>query len=141
MGIPGSENNNPLAGNNGRRPNSATDDKRMMVKVGWTPREADEYVVTYLKQEGDKNSPPSVTNKNNKFGSGLLMIKKAFISTVQPKSPTISPYRVAYTTIRSKIRFISINLSKITKKAFITTAVTMITVTVLTCVLTSPCVN
>lgn len=62
MGIPGSENNNPLAGNHGRRPNSATDDKRMMVKVGWTPREADEYVVTYLKQDGDKNSPPSVTN-------------------------------------------------------------------------------
>ena len=63
MGIPGSENDNPLAGSNGRRPNSATDDKRMMVKVGWTPREADEYVVTYLKQDGDKNSAPSVTNK------------------------------------------------------------------------------
>lgn len=67
MGIPGSENDNPLAGSNGRRPNSATDDKRMMVKVGWTPREADEYVVTYLKQDGDKNSAPSVTNKKQQY--------------------------------------------------------------------------
>ncbi|EPL9571070.1 TonB-dependent receptor plug domain-containing protein [Providencia rettgeri] len=67
MGIPGSESDNPLAGNNGRRPNSATDDKRMMVKVGWTPREADEYVVTYLKQDGDKNSAPSVTNKKQQY--------------------------------------------------------------------------
>lgn len=67
MGIPGSENDNPLAGSNGRRPNSATDDKRMMVKVGWTPREADEYVVTYLKQDGDKNSAPSVTSTKQQY--------------------------------------------------------------------------
>ncbi|QXX82393.1 TonB-dependent receptor [Providencia sp. R33] len=67
MGIPSSENDNPLAGSNGRRPNSATDDKRMMVKVGWTPREADEYVVTYLKQDGDKNSAPSVTNTKQQY--------------------------------------------------------------------------
>lgn len=67
MGIPDSENDNPLAGHNGRRPNSATDDKRMMVKVGWTPREADEYVVTYLKQDGDKNSAPSVTNTKQQY--------------------------------------------------------------------------
>lgn len=67
MGIPNSENDNPLAGSNGRRFNSATDDKRMMVKVGWTPREADEYVVTYLKQDGDKNSAPSVTNKKQQY--------------------------------------------------------------------------
>ncbi|WP_415901461.1 TonB-dependent receptor plug domain-containing protein, partial [Providencia huaxiensis] len=78
MGIPGSENNNPLAGNNGRRPNSATDDKRMMVKVGWTPREADEYVITYLKQDGDKNSPPSVTNTKPQIWQWPAYDKESF---------------------------------------------------------------
>ena len=67
MGLPSSENDNPLAGTNGRRTNSATDDKRMMVKVGWTPREADEYVVTYIKQDGDKNSAPSVTSSKQQI--------------------------------------------------------------------------
>lgn len=59
MGLPASEDNNPLAGTHGRRTNSATDDKRLMLKMGWTPRETDEYVVTYLKQDGDKNSAPN----------------------------------------------------------------------------------
>ncbi|HBO21395.1 MAG TPA: TonB-dependent receptor [Providencia sp.] len=62
MGLPSSENNNPLAGSDGRRTNSATDDKRLMLKMGWTPRETDEYVVTYIKQDGDKNSAPDVNN-------------------------------------------------------------------------------
>ena len=34
MGLPSSEDNNPLAGSHGRRTNSATDDKRLMLKNG-----------------------------------------------------------------------------------------------------------
>lgn len=67
MGLPDSDDNNPLAGSHGRRTNSATDDKRLMLKMGWTPRETDEYVVTYLKQDGDKNSAPSASNKNQQI--------------------------------------------------------------------------
>ncbi len=67
MGLPDSADNNPLAGSHGRRTNSATDDKRLMLKMGWTPRDADEYVVTYLKQDGDKNSAPSADNKKQQI--------------------------------------------------------------------------
>lgn len=62
MGLPSSDDNNPYAGTHGRRTNSATDDKRLMLKMGWTPREADEYVVTYIKQDGDKNSAPNANS-------------------------------------------------------------------------------
>lgn len=46
-------------GIHGRRSHSATDDKRGMIKVGWTPRASDEYTLTYVKQDGNKNSPPN----------------------------------------------------------------------------------
>ncbi len=49
---------NPVAGENGRRANSASDDKRGIVKVGFTPRESDEYTFTYIKQDGEKQNPP-----------------------------------------------------------------------------------
>lgn len=67
MGLPHSADNNPLAGSHGRRTNSATDDKRLTLKMGWTPRETDEYVLTYLKQDGDKNSAPSADNKKQQI--------------------------------------------------------------------------
>ncbi|EMQ4857469.1 TonB-dependent receptor [Morganella morganii] len=59
LGLPGSDDDNALAGSNGRRAHSSSDDKRGMVKVGWTPRETDQYVFTYLKQDGSKDSAPS----------------------------------------------------------------------------------
>lgn len=49
---------NPVAGENGRRINSASDDKRGIVKVGFTPRERDEYTFTYIRQDGEKQNPP-----------------------------------------------------------------------------------
>lgn len=65
LGLPGSDDNNALAGSNGRRAHSASDDKRGMVKVGWTPRETDQYVFTYLKQDGSKDSSPSAKKVTN----------------------------------------------------------------------------
>lgn len=49
---------NPVAGINGKRSNSASDDKRGMIKLGWTPRESDEYLFSWISQQGNKNSPP-----------------------------------------------------------------------------------
>ncbi|QTF10315.1 TonB-dependent receptor [Brenneria izadpanahii] len=53
---------NPAAGSEGKRMNSGNDDKRGMVKVGFTPRESDEYVFTYIKLDGEKNTPPYAGN-------------------------------------------------------------------------------
>lgn len=49
---------NPVAGANGERANSDTQDKRGTVKMGFTPNETDEYALTYINQTGDKNSAP-----------------------------------------------------------------------------------
>ncbi len=57
--IPNADENNNAVGIHGRRSHSATDDKRGMIKVGWTPRASDEYTLTYVKQDGNKNSPPN----------------------------------------------------------------------------------
>lgn len=57
--IPNADENNNAVGTHGRRSHSATDDKRGMIKVGWTPRASDEYTLTYVKQDGNKNSPPN----------------------------------------------------------------------------------
>ncbi|HDN2511608.1 TPA: TonB-dependent receptor [Providencia rettgeri] len=59
-GLPGSDDNNAFAGTHGRRTNSSSDDKRLMIKAGWTPRESDEYVVTYIKQDGQKDSATDI---------------------------------------------------------------------------------
>ncbi|WP_232625518.1 TonB-dependent receptor plug domain-containing protein [Pectobacterium parmentieri] len=55
---------NPTAGSEGQRMNSANDDKRGMLKVGFTPRESDEYTFTYINQEGEKNTPPYAGNSS-----------------------------------------------------------------------------
>lgn len=52
----------PTAGREGKRTNSGHDDKRGMVKIGFTPRESDEYVFTYINQDGEKNTPPYAGN-------------------------------------------------------------------------------
>ncbi|MCW2481905.1 TonB-dependent receptor plug domain-containing protein [Candidatus Symbiopectobacterium sp. NZEC135] len=57
LGLPRSV-DNPVAGQNGKMINSAADDKRGIVKVGFTPRENDEYVFTYINQDGSKENPP-----------------------------------------------------------------------------------
>ncbi|HDS3819041.1 TonB-dependent receptor plug domain-containing protein [Morganella morganii] len=67
LGLPGSDDDNALAGSNGRRAHSSSDDKRGMVKVGWTPRETDQYVFTYLKQDGSKDSSPSAVPGKGKY--------------------------------------------------------------------------
>ncbi|MGV2934581.1 TonB-dependent receptor plug domain-containing protein [Providencia sp. AGC89] len=105
MGIPDAENNNPLAGSNGRRPNSATDDKRMMVKVGWTPREADEYVITYLKQDGDKNSAPSVTSKKQQIWQWPAYDKESiyFNSTTQITNDIALQSRLYHDTFKNTL--------------------------------------
>lgn len=64
-GLPHSVNND-VAGENGRRTNSASDDKRGIVKVGFTPRENDEYTFTYIKQDGEKQNPPYAGTSDQK---------------------------------------------------------------------------
>lgn len=48
----------PVVGEQGKRSNSAADDQRGMLKIGFTPRPSDEYTFTYIKQDGEKNNPP-----------------------------------------------------------------------------------
>lgn len=141
MGLPDSADNNPLAGSHGRRTNSATDDKRLMLKMGWTPRDADEYVVTYLKQDGDKNSAPSADNKNSKFGSGQSITKRVFTLMVRPKLPMILRCKVGSITTNSKIRSINTNQFRIIEQANTITATMTITVMVPICVSILPFVK
>ena len=79
----GSDDDNAPAGSNGCRAHSSSDDKRGMVKVGWTPRETDQYVFTYLKQDGSKDSSPSAVRAkaNTAGGNGRITTKRATIST------------------------------------------------------------
>lgn len=46
--------------NGGRRELSASADWRVNAKVGFTPREGDEYTLSYTRQEGTKNAPLAV---------------------------------------------------------------------------------
>ncbi len=50
--------NNSIAGEDGKMANSASDDKRGIIKLGFTPRANDEYAFTYIKQDGEKQNPP-----------------------------------------------------------------------------------
>lgn len=52
----------PALEDGGERANSASNDWRVNIKGGWTPREGDEYSVTYTRQEGKKNAPLHVTD-------------------------------------------------------------------------------
>ncbi|MGL5170412.1 MAG: TonB-dependent receptor plug domain-containing protein [Edwardsiella tarda] len=49
---------NTTAGGNGRMINSAADDRQAILKLGFTPRGTDNYTLTYIHQEGEKNNPP-----------------------------------------------------------------------------------
>ncbi|RIV90318.1 TonB-dependent receptor [Aurantiacibacter xanthus] len=46
----------------GARELSRTEDWRLNAKLGYTPNETDEYVLSYTRQEGSKNAPPHVTD-------------------------------------------------------------------------------
>jgi iron complex outermembrane receptor protein len=46
------------AENGGRRENSATEDLKVSLKLGYTPNATDEYAVSYQRQDGQKNTPP-----------------------------------------------------------------------------------
>ncbi|MEQ1600709.1 MAG: TonB-dependent receptor [Methylophilaceae bacterium] len=41
----------------GDRGNSYNNDKKINLKLGWTPREGDEYTVNYINQQGEKGTP------------------------------------------------------------------------------------
>ncbi len=59
--------NNDIAGKHGKMINSSADDKRGIVKLGFTPRENDEYTLTYIKQDGEKDNPPYSGNSGQKI--------------------------------------------------------------------------
>ncbi len=42
----------------GRRENSASNDRLFTAKLGWTPNATDEYVISYYRQDGEKQDPP-----------------------------------------------------------------------------------
>lgn len=55
----------PAAGsleNGGERDRSRTRDWRVNAKIGFTPNDTDEYVISYTRQEGQKNAPLHVTD-------------------------------------------------------------------------------
>jgi len=58
--------NNPIAGRDGKMINSSANDKRGMVKVGFTPRANDEYSLTYINQDGEKDNPPYAGSSSQK---------------------------------------------------------------------------
>ncbi|QSF22420.1 TonB-dependent receptor plug domain-containing protein [Citrobacter freundii] len=57
---------NPVAGSHGKIANSSADDKRGIVKLGFTPRGDDEYVLTYINQDGEKDNPPYAGTSSQK---------------------------------------------------------------------------
>jgi iron complex outermembrane receptor protein len=52
------------AENGGPRENSATEDTKISLKLGYTPNATDEYAVSYQRQEGEKNTPPYAGKTN-----------------------------------------------------------------------------
>lgn len=58
--------NNPIAGQDGKMINSSANDKRGIVKVGFTPRVNDEYTFTYINQDGEKDNPPYAGTSSQK---------------------------------------------------------------------------
>jgi len=58
---PLSDDFNPTALEDGdKREQSDTEDKKINVKVGFTPNATDEYAINYIKQEADKGVPPTI---------------------------------------------------------------------------------
>lgn len=57
---------NPVAGEDGKMTNSSSDDKRGIVKLGFTPRGNDEYALTWIKQDGEKQNPPYAGSSSQK---------------------------------------------------------------------------
>lgn len=57
---------NATAGQDGKITNSSADDKRGIVKVGFTPRANDEYAFTYINQDGEKANPPYAGTSSQK---------------------------------------------------------------------------
>jgi iron complex outermembrane receptor protein len=51
--------------NGGARDFSAAKDWRVNAKIGFTPNATDEYVLSYTRQEGEKNAPLHVTDTSN----------------------------------------------------------------------------
>ena len=43
-----------------KREQSDTEDKKINIKVGYTPNATDEYAINYIKQEADKGVPPTI---------------------------------------------------------------------------------
>ncbi len=57
------------AENGGRRENSASKDRKLSLKLGYTPNATDEYALSYQNQQGEKNTPPyaGTANTNARF--------------------------------------------------------------------------
>ncbi len=89
--------NNDIAGKHGKMINSSADDKRGIVKLGFTPRENDEYTLTYIKQDGEKITRHTVeiVVRNHATGSGQSMTKKVLLSGNDPTKRSFYPEKSA----------------------------------------------
>lgn len=69
---------NAIAGSNGKMINSSADDKRGIVKLGFTPRENDEYTLTYINQTVKRTTrhTQAPAARSRATGSGRNTIKR-----------------------------------------------------------------
>lgn len=54
----------------GDRDNSYNQDRKLNLKLGWTPNETDEYSINFITQHGEKGTPPyagSLSSVNNRY--------------------------------------------------------------------------
>lgn len=89
--------NNDIAGKHGKMINSSADDKRGIVKLGFTPRENDEYTLTYIKQDGEKDNPPYSGNSGQKsrYWQWPEYDKESFIIRNDPTKRSFYPEKSA----------------------------------------------
>ena len=64
--------------NGGRRNNADSRDTRWSLKLGVTPRETDEYVLSYYRQDGEKGQPPSTDPAAARFWRWPYWDKESF---------------------------------------------------------------
>ncbi|UWN48159.1 Vitamin B12 transporter BtuB [Alcanivorax sp. ALC70] len=105
----------PLAGDfeatadedGGRRENSQYTDRKLSLRLGFTPNASDEYVFSYYKQDGEKQTPPYAGDAPTPgcvSGGGPGTTRKVSTSTPGPGCMSICRPRCGSTTTASRIR-------------------------------------
>lgn len=97
-----------VAENGGRRENSASEDLKLALKLGYTPNATDEYALSYQRQEGEKNTPPyaGAANVSARFWRWPEYNKESlyFIARTALGSDEYLRTRVYYDTFANTLR-------------------------------------